>query len=65
MGIRIYKPTSAGRRTASVSDFVELTPGAEVPKNLRVRRRRQVAVIIKARLLLIIVVVGTSSIIDL
>ena len=40
MGIRIYKPTSAGRRTASVSDFVELTPGAEVPKNLRVRKKK-------------------------
>jgi large subunit ribosomal protein L2 len=40
MGIRIYKPTSAGRRTASVSDFVELTPGAEVPKNLRIRKKK-------------------------
>ena len=27
MGIRKYKPTSAGRRNASVSDFAELTPG--------------------------------------
>ncbi|MFG0253637.1 MAG: 50S ribosomal protein L2, partial [Rhodopirellula sp. JB053] len=27
MGIRIYKPTSAGRRNASVSDFKELTKG--------------------------------------
>ncbi len=40
MGIRIYKPTSAGRRTASVSDFAELTPGAGVPKNLRVRKKK-------------------------
>ena len=40
MGIRIYKPTSAGRRTASVSDFAELTPGASVPKNLRVRKTK-------------------------
>ena len=40
MGIRIYKPTSAGRRTASVSDFAELTPGADVPKNLRVRKKK-------------------------
>ncbi|MAN05537.1 MAG: 50S ribosomal protein L2 [Pirellulales bacterium] len=40
MGIRIYKPTSAGRRTASVSDFAELTPGASVPKNLRVRKKK-------------------------
>ena len=28
MGIRRYKPTSPGRRGASVSDFAELTPGA-------------------------------------
>lgn len=34
MGIRIYKPTSAGRRNASVSDFVELTPGATPQKSL-------------------------------
>ncbi|WP_164101166.1 50S ribosomal protein L2 [Candidatus Laterigemmans baculatus] len=34
MGIRIYKPTSAGRRNASVSDFVELTPGATPEKSL-------------------------------
>ncbi|XZE53173.1 50S ribosomal protein L2 [Planctomycetaceae bacterium SH139] len=34
MGIRIYKPTSAGRRNASVSDFVELTPGAKPEKRL-------------------------------
>ena len=40
MGIRIYKPTSAGRRTASVSDFAELTPAAEVPKQLRVRKKK-------------------------
>ena len=34
MGIRIYKPTSAGRRNASVSDFSELTPGAKPEKSL-------------------------------
>ena len=34
MGIRIYKPTSAGRRNASVSDFVELTKGAKPEKSL-------------------------------
>ena len=34
MGIRTYNPTSPGRRGASVSDFAELTPGAEVPKQL-------------------------------
>jgi len=40
MGIRSYKPTSAGRRNASVSDFTELTRGAEVPKGLRVRKKK-------------------------
>jgi len=40
MGIRRYKPTSAGRRGASVSDFAELTPGASVEKKLtRIKRR--------------------------
>ena len=34
MGIRIYKPTSAGRRNASVNDYVELTPGAKPEKSL-------------------------------
>jgi len=34
MGIRKYKPTSAGRRNASVSDFAELTKGAEPEKSL-------------------------------
>ena len=34
MGIRKYKPTSAGRRGASVSDFAELTPGAKPEKKL-------------------------------
>lgn len=34
MGIRKYKPTSAGRRNASVSDFAELTPGYTVEKSL-------------------------------
>ena len=34
MGIRKYKPTTAGRRNASVSDFVELTPGAQPEKSL-------------------------------
>jgi large subunit ribosomal protein L2 len=40
MGIRIYKPTSAGRRNASVSDFAELTPGAVAPKGLKVRKQK-------------------------
>jgi large subunit ribosomal protein L2 len=34
MGIRQYKPTSAGRRGASVSDFAELTPGSKPVKSL-------------------------------
>jgi len=34
MGIRRYKPTTAGRRGASVSDFEELTPGAVPEKSL-------------------------------
>jgi large subunit ribosomal protein L2 len=34
MGIRYYRPTSAGRRGASVSDFKELTPGAVPEKSL-------------------------------
>src|SRR5690606_34553920 len=38
MGIRIYKPTSAGRRNASVSDFAELTPGYTPERNLLKRQ---------------------------
>ena len=34
MGIRKYKPTSPGRRDASVSDFAELTKGAKPEKSL-------------------------------
>ncbi len=34
MGVRKYKPTSAGRRNASVSDFADLTPGAAPEKSL-------------------------------
>jgi len=34
MGIRQYRPTSAGRRNASVSDFADLTPGAKPVKSL-------------------------------
>jgi large subunit ribosomal protein L2 len=40
MGIRVYKPTSAGRRNSSVSDFAELTPGAVPEKNLMIRLKR-------------------------
>ena len=34
MGIRKYKPTSAGRRNASVSDWADLTKGAKPEKSL-------------------------------
>jgi large subunit ribosomal protein L2 len=34
MGLRRYKPTTAGRRGASVSDFAELTPGYRPEKGL-------------------------------
>jgi large subunit ribosomal protein L2 len=34
MGIRKYKPTSAGRRNATVSDFADLTKGAKPEKSL-------------------------------
>ncbi len=34
MGIRKYKPTSPGRRHATVSDFAELTKGAKPEKSL-------------------------------
>ncbi|MFM9118471.1 MAG: 50S ribosomal protein L2 [Planctomycetota bacterium] len=34
MGIRKYRPTSAGRRNASVSDFKELTKGVKPEKSL-------------------------------
>ncbi len=34
MGIRHYKPTSAGRRNATVSDFADLTPGAKPERRL-------------------------------
>ena len=40
MGIRVYKPTSAGRRNASVSDFAELTPGYTPEKSLLLPKRK-------------------------
>lgn len=40
MGIRRYKPTTPGRRGASVSDFAELTPGATMPRSLSVPKKR-------------------------
>ncbi|GAB6164797.1 50S ribosomal protein L2 [Thermostilla marina] len=41
MGIRRLKPTSPGRRHATVNDFAELTPGAEPEKSLLVRLPRK------------------------
>jgi large subunit ribosomal protein L2 len=41
MGIRTYRPTSAGRRGASVSDFADLTPGARPERALLVPRHRK------------------------
>ena len=40
MGIRRYKPTTPGRRGATVSDFKELTPGVEPEKSLMIRQRK-------------------------
>lgn len=40
MGIRKYRPTSAGRRSASVSDFSELTRGARPEKSLLRPKRK-------------------------
>lgn len=41
MGIRRYKPVTPGRRGASVSDFADLTPGAEPEKSLLRTKRRK------------------------
>ncbi len=41
MGIRHYKPTSAGRRDASVSDFADLTEGAKREKSLLTRAKKK------------------------
>jgi large subunit ribosomal protein L2 len=40
MAVRIYKPTSAGRRNATVSDFASLTPGAKPEKRLLRPKRK-------------------------
>ena len=40
MGIRKYKPTTAGRRNATVSDFADLTKGAKPEKTLTQIKRR-------------------------
>ncbi|MEE2738929.1 MAG: 50S ribosomal protein L2, partial [Planctomycetota bacterium] len=38
MGIRRYKPTSAGRRRASVSDFAEITDRKKRPEKSLTRK---------------------------
>ncbi len=40
MGIRRYKPTTPGRRGATVSDFAELTPAARAEKSLLVPKHK-------------------------
>lgn len=40
MGIRRYKPTTPGRRGATVSDFADLTPGVKPQKKLLKPKRR-------------------------
>jgi large subunit ribosomal protein L2 len=40
MGIRVYNPTSAGRRNSSVSDFAELTKGFKPEKSLLLPQRK-------------------------
>ena len=40
MGIRRYKPTTAGRRGATVSDFADLTKGAVPEKSLLAPKRK-------------------------
>jgi len=41
MGIKKYRPTSAGRRAASVSDFKELTAGAAPEKSLLIPAKKR------------------------
>ena len=41
MGVRVYNPTSPGRRNSSVSDFKELAGVSEVPKSLRTRKKKK------------------------
>ncbi|MDG2390600.1 MAG: 50S ribosomal protein L2 [Planctomycetaceae bacterium] len=41
MGIRYYKPTSAGRRNSSVSDFAEITDRKKKPEKTLLKRLRR------------------------
>ncbi len=40
MGIRRYKPTTAGSRGATVSDFADLTKGVKPEKSLLAPKRK-------------------------
>ncbi len=40
MGLRRYRPTSPGRRGASVSDYADLTPGYQVEETLLVKKKK-------------------------
>ena len=41
MGIRRYKPTTAGRRGASVGEFYEMTPGAKPERTQKAPKRKK------------------------
>ena len=42
MGVRVYNPTSAGRRAGSVSDFADCTfPGVNAPEKSLLKRRKK------------------------
>jgi len=41
MGIRYYKPTSAGRRNSSVSDFAEITDRKKKPEKTMKEKRQE------------------------
>jgi large subunit ribosomal protein L2 len=40
MAIKIYKPTSAGRRIHSVTDYSQLTKNVKVPRSLRLSKKK-------------------------
>ena len=61
MGIRRYKPTTPGRRGATVSDFAELTKGAKPEKRLMVPKQHGRAGITRAESRRGIVAAATSG----
>ena len=62
MGIRRYKPTSAGRRNASVCDFKELTKGAKPEKSLLRPNPRRADETTRARLRSVIAAAATNNV---